>query len=502
MPPDEEVPLLAVRRSGEGFVAQGVHAARFGHPVPDPDSAIPDGCYAGWSWDAQTGLTVETDRLGMQPLYYALGPGSIMLSPSVPALIRAGVPDDLDLEALSVILRCGYAPGDDTLFAAVRRFPPRAEVRWTGRAFEVSGRADPVRQHSLSFDATMDAFIDALRGAVRRRLALCGRFVLPLSGGKDSRLLGALLAETGAVPAHSITLAHWPPRNQQDLAFGTQAARALGFPHETLAQPRRIAGNLVLGFHLTSFATPEHGWYVPLRKRLAAIGLPTFDGLGGDLVAGGLSQSAELSRLMREDVDGAARACAGLRRGYCLGDEGVAALVAPRLRPKLTRAVAEARIAREIRKVADWPNPTLRFFIMNRMRKGIAPGAFGVLGVVPSHMPYLDRRICDLMQATPEAYLFDHQFRQKAIARVRPDLAAIPYEGGVPGLWRGYDAGRERWFAIDALRRVVSQRSRVIDRPAALRRLAETAVRGNDRTAHWWGPRLALFLLEAEGLRR
>ena len=73
------------------------------------------------------------------------------------------------------------------------------------------------KPQQLTRDAALDAFILVFRQAIRRRLQLADDFVVPLSGGRDSRHILFELREAGHPPQFCVTARYFAPG---DLAAG------------------------------------------------------------------------------------------------------------------------------------------------------------------------------------------------------------------------------------------------------------------------------------------
>ncbi|NYI04896.1 asparagine synthase (glutamine-hydrolyzing) [Allostreptomyces psammosilenae] len=185
---DTEVLLKAYRQWGEDFVDHLV------------------GMFAVAIVDRRTGrLVLARDRLGIKPLYLAETPGRLRFASSLPALLRAGdVDTDIDPVALHHYLTWhAVVPAPRTLLRGVRKLPPA-----TVRVVEADGRSrerrywqpeytrDPAHA-AMGADEWREAVHDALRTAVERRLVADVPVGVLLSGGLDSSLIVALLAEAG-----------------------------------------------------------------------------------------------------------------------------------------------------------------------------------------------------------------------------------------------------------------------------------------------------------------
>ncbi|MFF9314733.1 N-acetylglutaminylglutamine amidotransferase [Streptomyces sp. NPDC014748] len=156
--------------------------------------------------EQDTGRTVlARDRLGIKPLYLAETPERLRFASSLPALLAAGgVDTSLDPVALHQYLSWhATVAAPRTVLNGVRKLPPA-----TVRVIEADGSR---RDHcywqpsytrraeyaGLSAEDWTDAVLDALRTAVRRRMVADVPVGVLLSGGLDSSLIVALLAEEG-----------------------------------------------------------------------------------------------------------------------------------------------------------------------------------------------------------------------------------------------------------------------------------------------------------------
>lgn len=150
-------------------------------------------------------LTLGRDRLGIKPLYLAENSGRLRFASSPQALLRAG---DIDTSIDRIALHHYFSfhavvPAPHTIYNGIRKLPPATVAtitpdgrRTEKRYWEPTFAPDPERadwdekrwQHEL---------VDSLRTAVRRRMVADVPVGVLLSGGIDSSLVVALLAEQG-----------------------------------------------------------------------------------------------------------------------------------------------------------------------------------------------------------------------------------------------------------------------------------------------------------------
>jgi asparagine synthase (glutamine-hydrolysing) len=150
-------------------------------------------------------VTLARDRLGIKPLYLAASPGRLRFASTVRALLDGGgVDTQLDRQALHHYMTFhSVVPAPRTIYCGVRKLPPA-----TVRVIQPDGsHADTVYwtpdfgrdpdKASWSAGDWEAALMDALRTAVERRMVADVPVGVLLSGGIDSSIVVALLAEHG-----------------------------------------------------------------------------------------------------------------------------------------------------------------------------------------------------------------------------------------------------------------------------------------------------------------
>ncbi|MFJ3966504.1 N-acetylglutaminylglutamine amidotransferase [Streptomyces sp. NPDC090036] len=184
------------------------------------DTEVVVKAYAEWGWECveslvgmfafavvehHTGRVVlGRDRLGIKPLYLTQDTDRLRFASSLPALLAGGgVDTSLDPVALHQYLSWhGTVPAPRTVLNGVRKLPPA-----TVRVVERDGthrdhcywQPSYTRHSEFGEDPALwqEAVHDALRTAVRRRTVADVPVGVLLSGGLDSSLIVALLAESG-----------------------------------------------------------------------------------------------------------------------------------------------------------------------------------------------------------------------------------------------------------------------------------------------------------------
>ncbi|MDG4757588.1 N-acetylglutaminylglutamine amidotransferase [Micromonospora sp. WMMD710] len=188
-------------------------------------------------------LVLARDRLGIKPLYLAEGPGRIRFASTLPALLAAGdVDTDLDPVALHHYMSFhSVVPPPRTILAGVRKLPP-ATVRVVtadGRSTDtVYWRPEFTRAAAepMSAGEWQERIMTALRTAVRRRMVADVPVGVLLSGGIDSSLIVALLAEQGqtGLATFSIGFEAAAGESGDEFHYSDLVARQFGTDHQQI----------------------------------------------------------------------------------------------------------------------------------------------------------------------------------------------------------------------------------------------------------------------------
>jgi len=158
--------------------------------------------FAIWERDTRR-LVLARDRLGVKPLYLAETPGALRFASTLPALLAGGgIDTSIDPASLHNYLSLhAVVPAPRTILKGVKKLPPATilTIEPDGRRHEETYwdiTIGPRREdRGISEADWREAVLDAMRAAVeRRRIADVPTGVL-LSGGLDSSLIVALLAE-------------------------------------------------------------------------------------------------------------------------------------------------------------------------------------------------------------------------------------------------------------------------------------------------------------------
>jgi asparagine synthase (glutamine-hydrolysing) len=239
---DTEVIVAAYAEWGTGFVEHLV------------------GMFAIAIWEHASGrLVLARDRLGIKPLYVAEVPGGLRFASSLPAVLAGNGSDGGSVDtSIDPVAFASYmtfhsiVPAPRTILSGVGKLPPA-----TVRVVEPSGAfsdttyweprfaRDPARADWSEQD-WQDGFTEKLRTAVERRMVADVPVGVLLSGGIDSSLVVALLAEAGQqdLATFSIGFEAAGGESGDEFEYSDAVARHFGTDHHRIAIPssRLLAG--------------------------------------------------------------------------------------------------------------------------------------------------------------------------------------------------------------------------------------------------------------------
>ncbi|CAL9349704.1 Asparagine synthetase [glutamine-hydrolyzing] 3 [Streptomyces sp. enrichment culture] len=192
-------------------------------------------------------VILARDRLGIKPLYLARTPERLRFASSLPALLAGGgVDTSLDPAALHQYFSWhATVAAPRTVLNGVRKLPPA-----TVRVIEPDGshrdhcywQPEYTRrpEHAgMSAEDWTDAVLEALRTAVRRRMVSDVPVGVLLSGGLDSSLIVALLAEQGQSDLATFSVGFDAEGDEEgdEFRYSDLVARHFGTDHHQLLVP-------------------------------------------------------------------------------------------------------------------------------------------------------------------------------------------------------------------------------------------------------------------------
>jgi asparagine synthase (glutamine-hydrolysing) len=205
------------------------------------------GMFAYCIWDAPNRrVLLVRDRFGKKPLYYAETQAGLFFASELKCLRVAGVPLELDEEALRLYFQFAYIPDPRSPFRAIRKLPPGGWLSWDqdGRRSEgrywklpppASGPPDGLTE-AQAREQLRDLFDESVRIRMMADVPL-GAF---LSGGIDSGSVVASMARQSGQPVKTFSIGFAEPRFNE-LPWARLVAKQYSTEHhESVVEPRAL----------------------------------------------------------------------------------------------------------------------------------------------------------------------------------------------------------------------------------------------------------------------
>ncbi len=171
------------------------------------------GMFAYAIWDSRDrSILMVRDRFGKKPLYFAILPEGLYFGSELKCLRVAGVPLDIDHEALQLYFLFNYIPDPWSPYQAVRKLPPGGWLRYyasgrteQGRYWQLPAPAEQVRA-DLTEASAQERLRETFDAAVRMRLISDVPLGAFLSGGIDSSSVVASMAMQTKEPVKTFSI--------------------------------------------------------------------------------------------------------------------------------------------------------------------------------------------------------------------------------------------------------------------------------------------------------
>lgn len=175
-----------------------------------------NGQFAFALWDRrQRCALLARDHLGIKPLYYAQVGNQLVFGSEMKALrIHPDCPHEIDPVALDQYLALRYIPAPRTIFRGVSKLPAAHTLLWTDGRITLQRYWDVTfaPQPGLQTQELADELRALLNQAVEQQMVADVPLGVFLSGGIDSSILVALMAQHSSAPVRtfSVIFPTWP----------------------------------------------------------------------------------------------------------------------------------------------------------------------------------------------------------------------------------------------------------------------------------------------------
>jgi asparagine synthase (glutamine-hydrolysing) len=278
------------------------------------------GMFAIAIWEHASGrLVLARDRLGIKPLYVARVAGGVRFASSLPAILAGNgsggsVDTGIDPVAFASYMTFhSIVPAPRTILSGVGKLPPatvrviepdgteRDETYWAPR-FE----RDPDKAAWTDED-WQEAFTAKLRTAVERRMVADVPVGVLLSGGIDSSLVVALLAEAGQqdLATFSIGFESAGGESGDEFEYSDEVARHFGTDHHRIRIPSsRLLDGIdgAIGAMSEPMVSHDCVAFYLLSQEVSQHVKVVQSGQGADEVLGGYSWYPPLASVPRDEA--------------------------------------------------------------------------------------------------------------------------------------------------------------------------------------------------------
>ncbi len=249
------------------------------------------GMFAFAIWDEKRKcLFAARDRVGKKPFFYTIYDGELVFASELKSLLRYLPEPEIDSAALSQYLAFGYIPAPRTIYRGICKLPPAHWLRFSSSGLEVQ------RYWNLSFapepvpsEENLTSQVEGLlREAVRLRLISDVPLGALLSGGVDSSIVVALMAQEGGRPPKTFSVG-FEESEYSELDYARKVAKHIGTEHhEQIVRPDviELLNELVLHYDEPFADSSMIPTYLVCKHAREHITV-ALSGDGGDEVFGG-----------------------------------------------------------------------------------------------------------------------------------------------------------------------------------------------------------------------
>ena len=419
-------PFFSARVVNAQVQTQGETHCLLGHIIDETQSKTPDGVFAQWQWDGKT-LTVTHDRFGFYPVYYYHDENSIVISPSLIRMMPFCRKRNMDGTALAVYLRTGSFIGNDTPFVHIKALGPNETLKWNqGRITLTGGEIIIPKQMNIPRQEAKKEFSRLFAQAISKRRPKTNSFVIPLSGGRDSRHILFELLKQNMRPEYCVTFEDFPDWRGEDLPVAKAIVKETGLKHVVIKQDRSRFDCEFMKNRLAGLCASRHVKMLTMAEYLNTHAQTTYDGIAGSLVQSFLNEQNDINLYIDDDLNPLTNS---FLKKWTSGEDAYQLALNPETYQLIHFDKAFARLKEEITIHKNAPNPITSYYFWNRQRRDISLIPYAMLGDIPYvYSPYLDHDLCKFLLSLPVNIIEGGTFHDEVIREDYPQYAHIPFE--------------------------------------------------------------------------
>src|SRR5215467_5762229 len=272
------------------------------------------GMFAFALWDQRLRkMLMATDHLGKKPLFYSLASRKLVFASEIKAILKAGIPAELDPVALHDYLTYLYFPYPSTAYKHVRKMAP-------GSAMEIMVGSDgELRRRewkywdaaetagsplNMSDDDMIDRARELMEESVKLRMISDVPLGLFLSGGLDSSAITAFASRNSAERVKTFTIGFENSKFYDEQPMAKLVAEKFNTDHHILQADEACAAYMtkVVRHFDEPFGNPTAILEYIITKQMRKHVTVAISGDGGDELFGGYVRyaGAALARKYRQ----------------------------------------------------------------------------------------------------------------------------------------------------------------------------------------------------------
>jgi asparagine synthase (glutamine-hydrolysing) len=365
----------------------------------------------------KTPETIRADPLGIVPTYCRRRGRCCGVAVSQTGITKLVSPEEpLDPLGLAMLLTLGFCLGDRTVFRDIRRLDAGETVSVLD-----GQRIGVVRPVLPTAKSPTDTELRELFHNAVRRYSSDVMPIVPLSGGRDSRLILLGLRSLGIRPR--VVLTGGGLRGTPDGIVATRLARTFGEPIEGVTPVTFDLKRELWRHQVQNFESLEHGWFLGIALRARALGGPVTDGVGLGVLATGSLMKPEAIALWRvgaldELAEWTVAHAAGVGSDFLekLAHAGVPLSSTDEVRHEIVYA---------LRALGHLPNPLGAFSLLHWTRRGISASPFGLLDQSRTFAPLCDEHLAAATLSIELRHAVESDWRERLLSQF--DTTGIPF---------------------------------------------------------------------------
>ena len=203
------------------------------------------GMFAFAIWDeVDKSLFLARDRVGKKPLLYSHQPnGDLIFGSEFKALLEhPSVTREVDYEALDHYMSFLCVPAPKTAFKSIRKLEPGHWLRWKAGEIETRRywRPDFSKKIKISEEEAIEETTRLLRESTRLRMISEVPLGAFLSGGVDSSMVVALMAQESSLPVRTFSIG-FEEQDYSELKYARRVAEHVGAEYnEFIIRPNAL----------------------------------------------------------------------------------------------------------------------------------------------------------------------------------------------------------------------------------------------------------------------